>query len=205
MAQVAGEVAVELGEGFEVALGVAAGRAGRRRRDGRQRRHAAGQALGGLTGRVPGQRIGRFLVPVQRGLGAVDAQAQVVFLARRDLAGPEQAARAVGVAQLHLHMVIDAPAGHEGGQLGADPLWHEAGDELGELRRVRADVAEAACRAGQRGVGAPRGLLLAGGFERLGEPVLRIFDLHDAHVAQLTRLDQRPRGADQRIAAVVVR
>ena len=60
----------------------------------------------------------------------------------------------------------------------------EPGDVAGELVRMRADVADAAARARARRVGAPLGLLLAGGLERLGQPVLRVLDLDHADLAE---------------------
>ena len=51
-----------------------------------------------------------------------------------------------------------------------------------------ADVADGAAGAGTCRVGAPCGLLLAGLLDRLGQPVLRVFGLHQADVAELTPL-----------------
>jgi hypothetical protein len=54
-----------------------------------------------------------------------------------------------------------------------------------ELIGVRADVANATARTCSRRIRAPGRLLLPGFFQIGGEPVLRIFTLHHANVAEL--------------------
>ena len=70
---------------------------------------------------------------------------------------------------------------------------------------MRADVAERAAGAGALRIGAPLGLLLAGGLGRVGQPVLRVLDLHEADLAELAVLHHLARVAHHRIAGVVVR
>src|SRR5438128_1437683 len=94
-----------------------------------------------------GRRTQRAPRVDEAALAAVDAQAQVVLVAGRDLARPERAARAAGEAQQDLDVVVESPAGDEGAQLGAQLADLEAGDVAGELERVRADVADAAAGA----------------------------------------------------------
>ena len=55
------------------------------------------------------------------------------------------------------------------------------------------------------GIGAPVGLLLAGLLERLGQPVLRVLDLHDADLAELAGAHHLARLPHHRVAGVVVR
>ena len=80
----------------------------------------------------------------------------------------------------------------------------QAGDEAGEIVGVGADVAERS----RRGRCAPgrcaSRLLLAGVLKRRGEPVLRIFDLDHAELAELAGGDHLARLPDHRIAGVVV-
>src|SRR6187200_3647989 len=115
-------------------------------------------------------------MPLDAAAAAIDAQAQVVLVARRDLARPERTARAAGEAQHHLDVVVEAAARDEGAQLGAQLADRLPGDVAGELEGMGADVADAAARARARRVGAPVGLLLAARLERLGQPVLRVLD-----------------------------
>ena len=65
------------------------------------------------------------------------------------------------------------------------------------------DVAERASGAGAGGIAAPVGLLVAGEFS--GEPVLRVFGLHDAEIAEFARLDHGAGLARHGVAGIVVR
>ena len=69
---------------------------------------------------------------------------------------------------------------------------------------MRADVAGGAAGARLLRVGAPRRLLLAGAARSFGQPVLRIFGLHDADVAELALRDHLARLPHHRIGGVVV-
>ncbi len=68
-----------------------------------------------------------------------------------------------------------------------------------------ADVAETARRSRQGRIGAPRGLPVRLMFERQRQPVLRILDVDEPHIAQHALLDQRPRMPHERIARVRIR
>ena len=200
-----GDVGIKLGEGFEIAFGVAAG-------------NAAGVfGRGGGVGAVARERHGRFAVaaevkivgiflrPIEAAFFAVNAEAEIVFVADGDLAGPQHALHALVVAQQHLHVVVEAAAGNDDADVGGDLLGVKLADEAGDVVGVRADVAERAGGAALRGVGAPRGLFLAGVFERRGEPVLRVFDLHEAELAEFAGGDHFASLANDGIAGVVMR
>ena len=67
-----------------------------------------------------------------------------------------------------------------------------------------ADVAERPARARALRIGAPLGLLVAGRLGRPGQPVLRIFDLHEPDHAEIAALDHLAHPPHQRIAGVIV-
>ena len=129
------------------------------------------------------QLIRRFLRPFEPPCLAIDAQAQAVLIARRDLTRPERAPRAVRETQQHLRVVIETAAGYLRGQVCGDLRHAQPRDELQEMEGVRPDIPYRAGDAALRRIDAPRGLLVAAGFERRGQPVLRILDLHDAQRA----------------------
>ena len=80
-------------------------------------------------------------------LGPVDAQPQAVLVAGRDLARPQRAARAVGVAQQDLRVVVELAARRRTSEIGEQFGDLEPGDIVGEVEGVRADVAERAAGA----------------------------------------------------------
>src|SRR5690349_20168016 len=106
-----------------------------------------------------------LLLPLQARFLAVYAQSQAVLVAWRDLAAPQHAARAVVEAQQDVNVVVESATRHEPAQVCRQLARLEPGDEAREVVRVCADVAEAAARAGARGIDPPRGLLLPGVFQ----------------------------------------
>ena len=64
----------------------------------------------------------------------------------------------------------------------------DAADIIGEVVGVGADVADRAAGARALGIDAPFRLLVAGLLGRLGQPVLRIFDLDQPDLAEIARL-----------------
>ncbi len=66
------------------------------------------------------------------------------------------------------------------------------------------DIADATARPRLCRIGAPGGLLLSCLLDRIGEPVLHIFRLHQADVAEFAIGDHRPSLADHRVSRVVV-
>ncbi|HNJ98909.1 MAG TPA: hypothetical protein PLV13_12340, partial [Ilumatobacteraceae bacterium] len=99
-------------------------------------------------------------MPFERLLVAIDPDREAVLLADRDLAGVQDALRALAEVEQAVAVVIEPAALDERRQVGADLLDVEARDVLRHVRRVRADVADAAGRAALLRVRAPRCLLL---------------------------------------------
>jgi hypothetical protein len=149
------------------------------------------------------ERLGRFLRPFDPALVAENAELQAVDRTGGDLTGPEHAFGAAVEAQHGVDVVVDLSAGDEGFEIGGKGFSFEASDELGELEGVGGDVAERAAGAGARGIAAPVGLLVAGEFG--GEPVLCVFDLDDAEVAEVAGLDHRAGLTRHGVAGIVVR
>ena len=118
-------------------------------------------------------------------LGPVDAEAKPVLVARRDLARPQGAARPIGVAQHDLDVVVELAPGPERGEIGGELSKIEAGHVVGEIVGVGADVAERPAGARALRIDAPFGLLVARRLRRAGQPVLRIFDLDEADLAEI--------------------
>src|SRR5690606_5751238 len=94
-------------------------------------------------GREP-QMVGLLLLPLQPALLAIDAKAQAVLVARRNLACPQHAARTAPEAHHHLDIVVETPAFHERGELGGQFLKLETRDETGEIVGMGADIADTA-------------------------------------------------------------
>ena len=69
---------------------------------------------------------------------------------------------------------------------------------------MRADVAERPAGPRALGIDPPLGLLVAGRLGRAGQPVLRIFDLDEADLAEFAVPHHLAHAAHQRIAGVVV-
>ncbi len=178
-----GGVAVQLRERFQIALRMAGRHAGRRIR--RRAAHpSARQALGAAALRRQPQLVRIFLLEAEAGLAAVDPQAQAVFTAGRHLAAPQHAARAVGVTQHDLHVIVQLASRREGVQFGQDLARQHAADIARQVVGVTADIAQAAVRAGAQRIVVPvvalKILALVG---RLGQPVLRVFHLHQPDLA----------------------
>src|SRR5438477_631833 len=131
-----------------------------------------------LAVRAEAQGVGFLLAPFNPCFFAVDAQAEIVFVADRDLAGPEHTAGIALVAHYHLHVVIEAAVGHGDGGFGGDLFSVKSADKAGEIVGVRANVTQRSGGTTLSGIGPPGGLFLAGGFHRGRQPVLRVFDLH---------------------------
>src|SRR5690606_9430842 len=82
---------VDVGEGFEEGFGVAGGEAGGTCGGGDEITAAAGEDLAGFVVGFQNEFVGIFLVPFESGAGAVDADAEVVFLAGGNLGGEKDA------------------------------------------------------------------------------------------------------------------
>nr|WP_246038814.1 hypothetical protein [Peristeroidobacter soli] len=150
------------------------------------------------------QLIGMFLFPFEGRALAIDTQAQSVLAPDGDLTRPQHAARAVGESHHHLHIVIEPAARHERRQLCGDRLAALAGDELRNLVGVCSDIANTSAGTASRRIGPPQGLLLTGLLQRGGEPLLRIFHLHDSNPAELSRASHGSCLTHHRITGVSV-
>nr|ABM53569.1 hypothetical protein [uncultured bacterium CBNPD1 BAC clone 1664] len=197
-----GGVGVDLGEAFQIALGVAGGQAGGGLGGGGQARSAPAQDLRSLAQPGEAQVIRVLLGPVEGGVGADDPQAQAVRGADGHLAGPELAAGAAGPAQAHLDVVVQSPTGDEAGGLGADRGRRLAGHEGRQVEGVGGDVAEGAAGARPVRIAAPVGLAVAG--QVAGQPVLGVLGLDHPDRPQDAPRHQVPGVPDHGIAAVVV-
>ncbi len=104
-----------------------------------------------------------------------------------------------------MRIVVEAAPFHEGVELRREGGDLVADDELGEVEGMGADVADRAGGAGAGRIRAPFGLLAAGLLDAGGEPILRVFHLHDADGPELARLHHGARLPHQGIAGVIVR
>ena len=118
---------------------------------------------------------------------------------------PTKSASSFRKAQHDLHIVIYTTAGNESGEFGGQFPAIQAGDKRSEIEGVRSDISERTARAALRGVSAPESLLLAGLFERRGQPVLRILHLHHANRTQLSLRHHLARLPNHGMAGVVMR
>src|SRR5688572_19955904 len=139
-------------------------------------RAATADQLGRLVRVLDPQRVRLLLVPVETGGIAVDAQAQVVLVARADLARDEHAARAVVEAQERGAVVVELAARDDAVQVRTELRRAQIRDELGEMKRVHADVAHAARESRALRIEPPYRLFLAAALDRLGKPALRVLD-----------------------------
>ena len=180
--------------------------AGRQRRQargaGRQRGRVAADERRVLAPADP-QRLGVLLLERERLVRAVDLEPQAVLAPGRDLADDDRAERAAVGLELQDHGVLgrDRPArvaravaarergavgvvhalGDRGQRARAQARDALAGDELGEVAPVRADVGEGARRAAEVGVDAPVVVL------RAQQPVLQVGPVDQVHGAALRR------------------
>ncbi len=79
--------------------------------------------LHGPLGILEVEPIGMLLVPLETGLGAIDANGEPVLFAGRDLRAPEDAVRAVGEAQEHAGIIIEQATGNEGLDIGTERFY----------------------------------------------------------------------------------
>src|SRR4029077_213420 len=91
---------------------------------------------GRLAQRSKPQAVRVLLPPFQAALFSEDTQAQIVLVAGRDLAGPEQTPGAFGEAQHDLYVVVQAPAGHKSGKFSGQLPAIQSGDKTGEIVSV---------------------------------------------------------------------
>ena len=178
-----GDVAVELGEAFEIAFRMAGGNARcRSRRSATAPAPPRAMMRGGSTERR--EAAGGSALPAStRGRPCRRRRAAAARSRCRARPGWPTACRArrsrSAAASAHCRRARGPARSVD--RSAASCVDSQAADELGEVEGVRADVADAAAAPGARRVGAPRRLLLAVRLEQRRQPVLRVFDLHDAH------------------------
>ena len=100
----------------------------------------------GLEGGLQHEVVVLLLVPVKRGLLAVDAQTQAVLLARGDLRDIEQGLGPALEAQENRGVVLEPVAGREAREVREHLLHLEARHVLEHVERVHADVRHRAAR-----------------------------------------------------------
>ena len=81
-----------------------------------------------------------------------------------------------------MRVVVQLTAFDEGIEVGRQALSLQTADETGQIPRMGPDIPYAATGARSFRVGAPYRLLVAGLLRRLGQPVLRIFDLNQPEI-----------------------
>jgi hypothetical protein len=202
---------------------VAAGQVGVGARFGGEQRRVFENDLVACIAVADPEFIGAFLIPCRPGLAAVDFNVQPVFASRGDLAGDHASTRArahvkqdsaeifcayrsynvifraeklVGKA---LNGVFGLLAGCvEGLQVGDQRGDAQAGDVLGHVEPVRADIGHAARRAASLRVDAPVPVRV------VEQPVLRISALHGENLAQLAGLSHAAQLLHHGVVAQIV-
>src|SRR5256885_1941643 len=150
------------------------------------------------------ERIRLLLMPFERGVSAVDAQAQAILFAERDLRAEEHALGAALVPNENVGVVVDAATLDEGAHVRTELLDLETGDVTREMFGMRADVTECT-GAGTRGIGAPVGLFLTGRLDASGQPALRVFRYDLTDRSQLAGAHQCARLLHEWVSSVIVR
>src|SRR5579862_7984212 len=175
---------IQICKGFQEALRVTRGQTRQALSLTRDVRAAAAQDLNRMMQRREAQLIGLSLTPGEAAALTIHAQPQPIVFPNGHLAHPQRPARAAVKAQLHARVVIEHPTGNETRQLGGQRLEAQPRNEAHQLKRVRADVADAAANAGATRIGAPGSLRRARMLECGREPALRILDLYHAQRAE---------------------
>ena len=195
-------IAVELGETFQITFRVARREAGGMGGCRTDRGATTTEGHGRLTEAGEDELVRVLLAPGEGSLLTMDADGKAVLVARRDLACPECAAGGAE-AQQQLRIVVEPAAGDEVREVGSELGAFMPGDEFGEVEGVGADVAERP--AGAALAGSPRQSACFCRWSRsVGQPVLCVLGLDDADGAEFAGLDHLAGLPDHRIAGVVV-
>ena len=149
------------------------------------------------------QSVGILLVPFQAALRPVNTQHDVVLVTDGDLGRPEDPSRAVRVSQQDAGIVVEPATGSEGREIGQQGRRLDARHKGGEIVGVGADIADAAARARAGGIGAPGRTGVPLGFQRGCQPVLRIFCMEHAKLADFAGGHHRSHLPDHGIAGVI--
>src|SRR5262249_15329905 len=121
------------------------------------------------------------------------------------LARPQYAPRATLKAQKNMDVVVQLAARDECVHVSRDCLAPKSGDEAGHVIGMGTDVAERSGGSRALRIGAPLCLLVAASLQWLGKPILRIFDLHQAHLTERSPKDHLARLTHHWVAGVGVR
>ena len=198
------EVHVNIRKRLEVSFGVRGRRARGGRGVGAEVTVGGAEHLHRLIEPFHEHGVGLVLMPLDAAGFAVHADVEVVLFAHRNLRAMQHALGAIGEAQQHVAVIIKLATFHKGSDVRGQLLDLQAGDVLGEILRVSANIANATGGAAAFWVGAPVGLLLATGLQPRGQPALRILDDHFANLTQLAGGNHVARFFHQRITGVIV-
>src|SRR5581483_4746741 len=83
-----------------------------------------------------------FLPPIDSGFFAVNAQMEIVFVSGCNLGCPEAPLRSFRKTQHDVDVIVQPPAGNERRDIGCNLLNWKSSDEAGEVKCVRADIAQ---------------------------------------------------------------
>ena len=169
-----GRLAIDVGEAFQIALGMAR----RHARHPRRRRARPGAAARQLPRRLAEGRIAQVVGILLRSIRGRPWCRRRAASARSRCPAPPGSPRACPCApplkrSRTLALSSSLPPRHEGGEVGQDAVQLQPADEAGEIVGMGADIADAPPAPAALGIGAPCRLLVAGGLDPLGQPVLR--------------------------------
>ncbi|MNE84711.1 hypothetical protein D3C80_1816450 [compost metagenome] len=82
-----------------------------------------------------------FLRPFDAALCAIDAQAQRIFIAGRNLTAPKHALGTTRKTQHHMRIVVQATSFDKTVEISGKAVEHQAGHEGGKIEGVRANIA----------------------------------------------------------------
>ena len=152
----------------------------------------AGIEAMGLAVSANDHHVRLFLPPLQRALGAVDFNEQIVLAAMADLRRGHRSQGAVVEADHGRAVIVERPAGLERLQVRADIGWNQAGHVACQVVRMGRDIAEASRRAALRGIGPPRRLLLFAQLQPRAQPTLDVAGADRVDLAQFAVEDHLP-------------
>jgi len=193
------ELVVDVPERLDEALGVARRKTRRARGGRREITHVGRAALVDALGAdriLHVQVVRRLLVPEERGLVPVHAQAQSVLLARGDLRGDERGLRPVLETQEDGRIVVE-PAAREGRAVREQHLHLASRHVLDQREGVDADVRQHAARARDLRIHLPAVAAVG-----LAEAPLLVFDDDLVDRTEIPVTHEVTRELDHRIARV---
>ena len=158
-------LAVEVGKGFDVPLGMSPRNARRLLGVVAQVAVTARVARDETCGVFDVQIVGVLLSPFETEIRSEDADFERVFFARLDLRRVENAFRAALVADEDVTVIFQLVAWDEGGDVRAERIDFKARDELHEVFAMRPQVTHAAGRSCDLGIHAPHGEIVGGCFD----------------------------------------